>query len=191
MLRVWGPWVCISSNTIICGMTYSKYLCQSLRCHLHFFSLVFLLFVLLLSSVWLTRNICANLSRCHLRFFHSSFYSSFSFSWEKKSDLPPLQQDRSWFKVARYSFSRPIPPKFEDNLRRHKQSFGKIATTVVLDKDENLLWSGLQWHRSCIATKWRYYLFYLQKYFSALGTVLPKSFTGAFSSNSRLDVSEV
>ena len=42
-------------------------------------------------------------------------------------------------KVARYSFSRPIPPKFEDNLRRHKQSFGKIATTVVLDKDENLL----------------------------------------------------
>ena len=38
-------------------------------------------------------------------------------------------------------------------------------------------------------TKWRYYLFYLQKYFS--GTVLPKSFTGAFSSNSRLDVREV
>ena len=49
-----------------------------------FFSLFFLLFVLLLSAVWLTRNICANLSRCHLRFFHSSFYSSFSFSWEKR-----------------------------------------------------------------------------------------------------------
>ena len=43
------------------------------------------------------------------------------------------------FKVARYSFSGPIPPKFEHKLRRHKQSFGKIATTVVLDKDENLL----------------------------------------------------
>ena len=42
-------------------------------------------------------------------------------------------------KVARYSFSEPIPPKFEHKLRRHKQSFGKIATTVVLDKDENLL----------------------------------------------------
>ena len=42
-------------------------------------------------------------------------------------------------KVARYSFSRPIPPKFEHKLRRHKQSFGKIAKTVVLDKDENLL----------------------------------------------------
>ena len=53
------------------------------------------------------------------------------------------------FKVARYSFSRPIPPTFEHKLRRHKQSFGKIAPTVVLDKDENLLWSGLQWHRSC------------------------------------------
>ena len=42
-------------------------------------------------------------------------------------------------KVARYSFSGPIPPKFEHKLRRHKQSFGKIATTVVLDEDENLL----------------------------------------------------
>jgi len=31
---------------------------------------------------------------------------------------------------------------------------------------------------------------YLQPYFSALGT-LPKSFTGAFSSNSRLDVCEL
>ena len=42
-------------------------------------------------------------------------------------------------KVARYSFSVSIPPKFEHKLRRQKQSFGKIATTVVLDKDENLL----------------------------------------------------
>ena len=42
-------------------------------------------------------------------------------------------------KVARYSFSGPIPPKFEHKLRRQKQSFGKIAPTVVLDKDENLL----------------------------------------------------
>ena len=43
------------------------------------------------------------------------------------------------FKVARYSFSRSIPPKFKRKLRRHKQRFGKIDTTVVLDKDENLL----------------------------------------------------
>ena len=42
-------------------------------------------------------------------------------------------------KVAQYSFPGPIPPKFEHKLRRHKQSFEKIATTVVLDKDENLL----------------------------------------------------
>ena len=41
--------------------------------------------------------------------------------------------------VARYSFSGPILPKFEHKLRRHKQSFGKIDTIVVLDKDENLL----------------------------------------------------
>ena len=37
-----------------------------------------------------------------------------------------------------------------------------------------------------IATKWRHYLFHLQQYFSALGTVRPKSFTRAFSSNSCL-----
>ena len=52
-------------------------------------------------------------------------------------------------KVARYSFLGSIPPKFEHKLRRHKQIFGKMATIVVLDKDDNLLWSGLQWHRSC------------------------------------------
>ena len=44
-----------------------------------------------------------------------------------------------YVKVARYGFSRPIPTKFEHKPRRHKQRFGKIATTVVLDKDENLL----------------------------------------------------
>ena len=43
------------------------------------------------------------------------------------------------FKVARYSFSGSIPLKCEHKLRRQKQSFGKIATTVVLDEDEYLL----------------------------------------------------
>ena len=52
-------------------------------------------------------------------------------------------------KVARYSFSGSIPPKFEHKLRRHKQRFGKIATTVLSDKDENLLWLRLQWHWGC------------------------------------------
>ena len=52
------------------------------------------------------------------------------------------------FKVARYSFSGLIPFKFEHKLRRYKQRFGKIDTTVASDKDENLLWSRL-WHRSC------------------------------------------
>ena len=42
-----------------------------------------------------------------------------------------------------------------------------------------------------IATKCRHYLFYLQQYFSVLGTVLPKPFTEAFSYNSCLDVREV
>ena len=47
-------------------------------------------------------------------------------------------------RVARYSFSGSMPPKFEHKLRLHKQRFGKIATTVVLCKDETLLRSGLQ-----------------------------------------------
>ena len=41
-------------------------------------------------------------------------------------------------KLPRYSFSGSIPAKFEHKLRRHQQTFGKIATTVVSDKDENL-----------------------------------------------------
>ena len=49
-----------------------------------------------------------------------------------------------YLKVAPYSFLGSIPPTFERKLRRHKQSFGKIDTTDVLDKDENLLRSGLQ-----------------------------------------------
>ena len=47
------------------------------------------------------------------------------------------------------SLSGSIPPKLEHKLRHHKQRFGKIATTVVSEKDENLLWLRLQWHRSC------------------------------------------
>ena len=54
--------------------------------------------------------------------------------WERFGNI--LKQS---FKVARYSFSRSIPPKFERKLRRHKQGFGKIDTTVVLDKEENWL----------------------------------------------------
>ena len=42
-------------------------------------------------------------------------------------------------KMAQYSFSGSISAKFEHKLRRHKQTFGKVATTGVLDKDENLL----------------------------------------------------
>ena len=65
--------------------------------------------------------------------------SNFNKTVEQKGG--PMQQHRPyWYlKMARYSFSESIPAKFEHKLRRHKQTFGKIATTVVLDKDENLL----------------------------------------------------
>ena len=72
-----------------------------------------------------------------------------------------MQQHRPYrhMKMARYSFSETIPAKFEHKLvRRHKQIFGKIATTVVLDSSNISPW---------------------------------ESITGAFSSNSRLDVREV
>ena len=52
---------------------------------------------------------------------------------------PRHSREQSQLKVARYSFSRSIPPKFERKLRHHKQGFAKIDTTVVLDKEENWL----------------------------------------------------
>ena len=46
----------------------------------------------------------------------------------------------STIKMARYSFSGSIPPKFEHKLLRHGTKIsGKITTTIVLDKDEKLL----------------------------------------------------
>ena len=62
-------------------------------------------------------------------------------------------------------------------LRRHAlthERFVKIITTVVLDIDENLLWSGLPFYRVVIATKWRHYLLHLKPYFSALGIFFSK-----------------
>ena len=82
------------------------------------------------------------------------WFLSVVFQW--KANKPKNPSCGKWIancwshvKVARYSFSRSIHTKFERKLRRYEQRFGKIDTTVVLDKDENLLWSGLQWHRSC------------------------------------------
>ena len=63
-------------------------------------------------------------------------FQGFVFLYVSKHVTSPVIRK---LKVARYSFSGPIPPKFEHKLRRHKQSFRKIATTVVLDEDENLL----------------------------------------------------
>ena len=50
-----------------------------------------------------------------------------------------IQSELSRDEVVRYRLSGSIPSKFEHKLRRHKQRFGKIVTTVLLDKDENLL----------------------------------------------------
>ena len=78
-------------------------------------------------------------------------------------------------------------PSLSINYGGHKQAFGNIATgtTVVSDKDENLSWSGLQWHRSCQSNE----LTPLPITLAALFLTV-KSFSGAFSSNSRLDIRE-
>ena len=60
-------------------------------------------------------------------------------TWVNPITKSPVVDSYVKFKVARYSFSGSIPPKFDYKLRRHKQRFGKIATTVVLDKNVNLL----------------------------------------------------
>ena len=60
--------------------------------------------------------------------------------WAFEKHLDDLQiLSTQLIKVARYSFSGSTPPKFEHKLRRHKQRFGKIATTVVLNRDGTLL----------------------------------------------------
>ena len=58
----------------------------------------------------------------------------------KRKDSHTMQKHRLYWhvEVAQYSFSGSIPPKFEHKLHHHKQTFGKIAATVVLDKNENL-----------------------------------------------------
>ena len=83
-------------------------------------------------------------------------------------------------KVARYSFSGSIPPKFEHKLRRHKQRFGKIAATVASDEDENLLWSRLQWHRSCHSDKMTLLPFLLAAVFLGTGICSSKIVYGGF-----------
>ena len=93
---------------------------------------------------WVLLYINKNENRC-AKLIRSSYYTFTCLCLSFRR----LVQNEQIVKVARYSFSGSIPPKFEHKVRRHKQSFGKIATTVVLDKDENLLWSGLQRHRSC------------------------------------------
>ena len=96
-------------------------------------------------------------------------------------------------KVALYSFSGSIPPKFEHKLCRHKQRFGKIAAKVASDEDENLLWSRLQWHWSCHSNKMTLLPFLLAAVFLGTGICSSKNrlWRRAFSSNSGLDVREV
>ena len=82
--------------------------------------------------------------------------------------------------MARYSFSESISPKFEDKLNHHQQRFGKIATTVVLDKDENLLWSELQRHRCCHSNEMKLLPILLAAVYLGTGNCSSKIVHGSF-----------
>ena len=51
--------------------------------------------------------------------------------------------------MARYSFQGQYLPSLSINYVSINKDLEKTATTVVFDKDENLLSSGLQRHHSC------------------------------------------
>ena len=89
-------------------------------------------------------------------------------------------KQENYRKVARYSFSGSIPLKFEHKLPRHIQSFGKIATTVVLDKDENLFCLGLQRHRSCHSNEMTLLLILLAAVYLGTGNCSSKIIHGSF-----------
>ena len=57
--------------------------------------------------------------------------------------------------VARRSYSRSIPPTFENKLRCYKKTKKKLpgVSTVVLDKDENWLYKGFNDIEVVIATE--------------------------------------
>ena len=54
-------------------------------------------------------------------------------SFTKRKEGHTMQQYRVYWhmKVARYSFSGSIPPKFERKLCHHKQTFRKITTSCI------------------------------------------------------------
>ena len=95
------------------------------------------------------------------------------------------------FKLARYSYSGSIPPKFSINYVTINKDLEKLPPGLYEIKIKICYDQGCNDIEVVIATKCRHFLFYLQQYFSVLGTVLPKSFTGAFSYNSRIDFREV
>ena len=75
-----------------------------------------------------------------IKFGNDSGLIPFKTAYKKGGELLwAIASKKNFIKVDRLSFSGSIPPKFERKLRRHKQRFGKINTTVVLDKDETLL----------------------------------------------------
>ena len=124
---------------------------------------------------------------CHLTTEASQLETAVhSIAWFRHFGGEPSPSDHSLaksireLKVARYSFSGSIPPKFEHKLRRHKQRFGKIATTVVLDEDENLFLSGLQRHRSCHSNEMTLFPILLAAVYLGTGNCSSKIIHGSF-----------
>ena len=73
-----------------------------------------------------------------------------------------------------------------------KKKLEKFATAVVSDKDKNLSWSGLQWHRSCQSNEITPLPILLPAIFLGTGNCSYKIVNGSFFLQyGRLDVLEV
>ena len=83
-------------------------------------------------------------------------------------------------KVARWGFSGPIPSKFRYKLRSPLTNSWKTYHRAALDKDENLFWSRLQWHRSCYSKEMTPFSFLLAAVFTGTGNSSPKNVLGSF-----------
>ena len=91
------------------------------------------------------------------------------------------------FQLARLDLLEAIPPKFEHQLHHHKQWYLTV-TTAVLEKDENVFWPVLYCHRSCHRNAMTPLRNSRMTEFLDIGRFSRKSFTGACTSTSHLNV---
>ena len=137
------------------------------------------------------------------RYYHNSFTYKASHLWNQLPSYIKRSTELSEYRKHLRSFNLAILrwldtvfqgqclPRLSVNYVTINKDLEKIMPQLYSIKMKICYDHGCYDIGVVIATKWCHYLIYLQQYFSALGTVLPKSFVGTFSFNSRLDVPDV